>query len=91
MQTRSINIPNFATPVQSINNLGGEVINIRMIQKISKDIPFFPDPVHRSPPKPVEIPMPEIPGSMDINSDLNTNFEENSSFQEGVILETYQR
>ena len=28
---------------------------------------------------------------MDIDSDLNTNFEENPPFQEGVILETYQR
>ena len=28
---------------------------------------------------------------MDINSELNTDFEENSLFQEGVISETYQR
>ena len=28
---------------------------------------------------------------MDIDSELNTNFEENSPFQEGVILESYQR
>ena len=35
--------------------------------------------------------MPEFPGKMDINPEVNTNFEENSPFQEGVILETYQR
>ena len=28
---------------------------------------------------------------MDIKLELNTDFEENSSLQEGVILETYQR
>ena len=27
---------------------------------------------------------------MDINPELNTNFEENSPFQEGVISKTYQ-
>ena len=34
----------------------------------------------------------EIPGSLsDIDLELNTNFEENSPFQEGVISEMYQR
>ena len=28
---------------------------------------------------------------MDINPECNTNFEENSPFQEGVIAEMYQR
>ena len=28
---------------------------------------------------------------MDVNLEINTDFEENSPFQEGVILETYQR
>ena len=35
--------------------------------------------------------MPEFPGQMDIDPELNTNFKENSPFQESVILETYQR
>ena len=36
--------------------------------------------------------MPKIPGSLsDIDPELNTDFEENSPFQEGVISETYQR
>ena len=61
------------------------------MQKISKDIPFYPDPAYRLPPKPIKIPMPEIPGNMDINPELNTNFEENSPFQEGILSETYQR
>ena len=61
------------------------------MQKISKEIPFYPHPVYRPPPKPVKIPMPEFHGHMDINPELNTNFEENSAFQDGVILESYQR
>ena len=86
-----INIPNFTTPVQSISNSSTEMINRRMMQKISKDIPFYPDPVYRPPPKPVKIPMPEVPRNMDINPELKTDFKENSQFQEGVISEIYQR
>ena len=41
-----INMPNFVTPVQSINNPSTEAIKRRMMQKISKDIPFYPDPVY---------------------------------------------
>ena len=59
------------------------------MQRISKDIPFYPDPVYRPLSQPVKIPMPELTGKMDINPELNTDLEENSPFQEGVILETY--
>ena len=86
-----INKPNFTTPVQSIRNPSTEAINRKMMQKRSKGIPFYPDPVYWPPPKPLKIPMSEFPGKMDINSELNTNFEENSPFQEGVISETYQK
>ena len=61
------------------------------MQKISKVIPFYPDLVYRTPPKPVKIYMPEIPGNIDIDLKLNTGFEENSPLQEAVISETYQR
>ena len=38
------------------------------------------------------MPTPEILGSLsDIDPELNTVFEDNFSFQEGVISETYQR
>ena len=59
-----------------------------MMQKISEDIPFYSDPVYQPPPKP--IPMPEFPGKMNINPEFNTDFEENSPFQEGVISKTYK-
>ena len=33
-------------PVQSISNPNTEAVNRGMIEKISKDIPFYPDPVY---------------------------------------------
>ena len=84
-------MPNFATPVQSISNPSLEMINRRMMQIISKDIPFYPNPTYRPHLKPVRIPMSDVPGNIDINPELNTDFEENFPFQEGVIWETYKR
>ena len=77
-------MPNFTTPVQSISNHSMEMINRSTMQKISKDIPFHPDPIYTSPPKPVRIPMSEVPENIDINLELNTDFEEISPFQGGV-------
>ena len=74
--------------MQSISNSSAEVINRRLIQKINKDIPFYPDPSYRPPPKPVRIPTSESPEKKDIWWELNIDFEENSPFQGGVILET---
>ena len=76
--------------MQSVNHSSTEVINKGMIQEINKDISFYPDPTYKPPPKPVRIPMSESPENIDIHPELNTDFEENSPFQEGVILETYQ-
>ena len=83
--------PHFTTPVQSISNSSAEVINRRPIQKINKNIPFYPDPTYRPPLKLVRIPISESPENIDINLELNTDLGENSPFQEGVILKTYQR
>ena len=91
MEKKVINQPDFATLLQSISNSSMEIINRRPIQKINKDLPFYPDPNYRPPPKPVRIPISESPENIDISLELNTDFEENSPFQEGVILETYQR
>ena len=55
-------------------------------------MPIYPDPVYQPPPKPVKTSVPEIPGNLsDIDSELNTDFEDISPFQEGVISESYQR
>ena len=56
-----------------------------------KDIPFYPDPTFRPPPKPAIIPMSERSENIEISMELNIDFEENYPFQEGVILETFQR
>ena len=87
-QNEVITKPNFATPVQSIGNSSTKVIDQRMMQNLSKDILFYPDPFYRPPPKPVKIPVPEIPGNMDINLELNMDCEEKYPFQVGVISET---
>ena len=86
-----INMPHFTTQVQSISNTSTEAINRRTMQKVSKDIPFYTDLEYQPPPMPIKIPMPEFPGKVDTRPELNTNFEDNSPFQEGVISETYQR
>ena len=41
-----VNMSNFTAPVQSISNPITEAINRRMIQKISRGIPFCPGPVY---------------------------------------------
>ena len=78
-------------PMQSITNSNDEVTHRRLM---IKDIPFYPDPNYRPPPKPIITPTPGSSQSLestDINSEINNNFKENSPFQEGIILETYQR
>ena len=59
-----------------------EVINRRMIQKINKDIPFYPDPTYRPPPNPVRISMSTSPENIDISLELNTEFKEILHFKE---------
>ena len=50
------------------------------IQDVSREIPIYPEPVYRPPPKPVTTSIPEIPGSLSgIDPELNTDFEENES------------
>ena len=58
------------------------------------DVPFQPGPTYRPPPKLVRSNMPrsqESSESINTNTDMNLDFEENSPFQEGVISEAYQR
>ena len=52
---------------------------------MKKDIPFYPDPTDRHPPKPVGIPMSESPKYVGISLEININFEENYLFQGGLI------
>ena len=67
------------------------------MQDTRREIPAYADPVCRFPPKPTEIPLQVIPRKI-INSgigaleqDINMDFEDKSTYQEGVIPGTYQR
>ena len=75
IEKRVITHPDFTTPVQSVNDPSMEVINRRLM---IKDIPFYPDPTYRPPPKLIRIPTPEGPGNIHISPEVNTDFEENS-------------
>ena len=67
------------------------------MQDIRMEVPAYADQVYRPPLKPTEIPTQVIPRKIldsDIDAleqDINTDFEENSPHQEGVISEIYQR
>ena len=67
------------------------------MQDVRREIAAYADPIYRPPPKPTEIPLHIIPRKLidseidTMEQDINTNFEENSPYQEGVISETYQR
>ena len=67
----------------------GEQLKPKMI---SRDIPPYPDPIYRPPPRPPDIPLQGTPRKLiDLDSDINIDFEENCSYQEGIISGTYQR
>ena len=86
-----IKAPNFATPVKSKGDSSTKVIDRKIIQDTNKEIPFYQDPVYRCPPKPLKLPIPKIDGSiLDIDPELNMDFEDNSPYQESVISELYQ-
>ena len=51
-------------------------------------MPMYPDPINRPPHKLTEIAMQEVPRCLsDFDPEINTDFEENSPLQEGVISE----
>ena len=41
--------------------LNSRMVNRKTIQDISREIPMYPDPMYRPPPKPTEIPLTKIP------------------------------
>ena len=92
-QDKVMTIPNFAIPpLQSKGDSGTKMIDRKTIQDVAREIPVYPDPVYRPPPKPVKTSVPKICRSLsDIDPELNMDFEDNSPFQEGVISEKYQR
>ena len=55
-----------------------------------KEVPPYPDPIKRPPPRPPDIQENQRT-LIDSDIDMNTDFEENSPYQEGIISESYQR
>ena len=57
-----------------------------------KKIPNYPDPLTKPPPR-----LPDIKAqddrkiNLDLDLEINKDFEENSPYQEGIISEIYQR
>ena len=77
--------------MHTVNNVDEGMTHTR---PLIPDVPFHPGPTYRPPPKPIRSDMPrsqESSPSVDINPDINLDFEENSPFQEDVISETIQR
>ena len=58
------------------------------------DVPFHLDPLLRPPTQPIKQNMAHeqnLQNIQNINPSINFDFEENTSFQEGVMSETFQR
>ena len=54
--------------------------------------PNYPDPVMKPPPRsPDKITQNDRQKNLDLDLEINQDFEENSSYQEGIISEIYQR
>ena len=80
--------------MHSINNVDEGMTHTR---PLIPDVPFYPGPFYRPPPKPTRSNMPKSqessqhsPSSEYTSPDINLDFEENSPLQEGVISEAYQ-
>ena len=56
-------------------------------------IPFYPDQILRLPPRPPDVTdlKDTRKNLLDLDMDRNIDFEENSPYQEGIILEMYER
>ena len=54
--------------------------------------PFYPDPLMKPPPRlPDKVVQNNRQINLDLDVEINKDFEENSPYQEGIISEIYQR
>ena len=92
IETRKTNHIHIRDLMHSINNADDRMANSN---PLIPDGTFHPGPVYRPPPKPIKQNMTNAQSSqgsnIDNNSDINFNFKETSSFQEGVMSKTFQR
>ena len=81
---------NFLVPKQLITNETETITRIK-IQGKNREQPFYPDPIHRPPPRPPHNLRPNhLESELDTKPKIDIEFEENSPHQEGIILEVYQ-
>ena len=58
----------------------------------TRQVPFYPDPLIKPPLRlPVTKTQDNRRMTLDVDFDINKDFEENSPYQEGIISKTYQR
>ena len=93
IETTKTNCVNSMDPIHSINNADEGITHTR---PLIPDVPFYPGPTYRPPPKPIRSNMPrsqEILQSSDSsgNTNINIDFEEYSPFWECIISEAYHR
>ena len=57
-----------------------------------RQVPFYPDQMIKPPPRPPDIKTQDNRRmTLDLDLDINKDFEENSPYQDSIISETYQR
>ena len=91
IETRKTNHMHSTDLTHCINNTSDSKVNNN---PFILGAPFHPGSILRPPSKPIKQNMTHDQSSQnvqDINPNINFDFEENSPFQEGVMLETFQR
>ena len=90
-QNDTKNNMDFPVPEQLITDKT-EAITRRMIQDKTRELPFYTDPIYRSPPRLPDNLWPNSPESKpDSRPKIDIEFEENSQHYKGIISEFYQR
>ena len=60
----------------------------RRPKRNAEQVPFYPDPLTKPPPRPPDIKTQDNRRmTLDLDLDINKDFEENSPYQEGIISE----
>ena len=77
---------------QSISHSKTEAITWEMIQNINREMPFYPDPIYRPPPRlPENLWLPRIKSKADTSPRIDLEFEGHLPSQERIMPKTYQR
>ena len=72
--------------IHSANSMSDRLINNN--NPFMPDVPLYPDLLLRTPKQQT---IKQNAQEINLNPNTNFNFEENSPFQEGIMLETFQR